>query len=276
MMSLLDQVVRVSPLMHKMVLCFEEDFSMGVTDREKFLTYIAGQSLRFGLSADDPIGEGSLANIILRTKKPVSKVMDSSVYGVAYIAGALPIVENGDVCGALVFGVSMDRQNKLAQIARHLSDIVEEVSAQSRAMQNGAEALSSHSERLYQTMNLMQEHLHATFTVLKSISQIARQSEVLGLNASIEAARAGEHGKGFTIVAGEMRRLALRSSDLAKNISDKLSFLQHEMTSLSNMVLDSKNLSNQQTQGIVELASSIHEVTEEALHLQQMSQIHNK
>lgn len=275
-MSLLEQVVRVAPLMYKMVLCFEEDFTMGVTNREKFLTYIAGQSLRFGLSVDDPIREGSLANFILKNQKPISKVMDSSVYGVAYVAGAIPIEEDGAVCGALVFGVSLDRQNKLAQIAQHLSDIVEEVSAQSRAMQNGAESLSSHSERLYQTMTLMQEHLHATFTVLKSISQIARQSEVLGLNASIEAARAGEHGKGFSIVAGEMRRLALHSSDLARDISDKLSFLQNEMASLSNMVLDSKNLSNQQAQGIVELASSIHEVTEEALHLQQMSQIQGK
>jgi Methyl-accepting chemotaxis protein (MCP) signalling domain len=272
-MSLLDQVVRVSPLMHKMVMCFEEDFTLGVTNREKFLTYIAGHSLRFGLSVNDPIRDGSLANSILKEEKPIIKVMDSSVYGVAYIAGALPIAEHGAVTGSLVFGVSLDRQNKLAQIAEHLSEIVEEVSAQSRVMQDGAEGLSAHSEKLYQVMSHMHEQLQNTFSVLKSISQIAKQSEVLGLNASIEAARAGEHGKGFTIVAGEMRRLAMRSGDLSKDIAEKLSSLQKEMSSISEMVLDSKNLSQIQTQGIMELTSAIHEVTEEALLLQRMSQI---
>ncbi|CAM3288690.1 hypothetical protein EDM52_11410 [Brevibacillus invocatus] len=272
-MSLLDQVVRVSPLMHRMVMCFEEDFTLGVTNREKFLSYIAGNSLRFGLSVNDPIREGSLARSILREEKPISKVMDSSVYGVAYIAGALPIVEDGAVTGSLVFGVSLDRQNKLAQIAEHLSEIVEEVFAQSRVMQDGAEVLSAHSEELYQVMANMQEQLNNTFSVLKSISQIAKQSEVLGLNASIEAARAGEHGKGFTIVAGEMRRLAIRSSDLAKDISEKLSSLQKEMSSISDMVLDSKTLSQQQTKGIMDLTASINEVTEEALLLQNISQI---
>lgn len=275
-MSLLDHVVLVSPLMHRMVMCFEEDFTLGVTNREKFLAYIAGNSLRFGLSINDPIREGSLANSILREKRPISKVMDSSVYGIAYIAGALPIVEKGSVIGSLVFGVSLDRQNKLAQISEHLSEIVEKVFAQSRRMQSGAETLSTHSEQLFQVMSNMQEELNNTFSVLRSISQIAKQSEVLGLNASIEAARAGEHGKGFTIVAAEMRRLAVQSSDLAKNISERLSSLQREMASVSEMVLDTKKLSQLQTSGIMDLTTSINEVTEEAMLLQNMSQIqHN-
>jgi hypothetical protein len=259
--------------MHQMVLFFEDDFTLGITDREKFITYISGKTLQFGLSPHDPIKEGSLANHILKQGKAISKVMDSSVYGIAYIAGGLPIVEDGVVTGTLVFGVSLDRQNKLSEIAEHLSAIVEEVSAQSMEMQQGAEALSSHSEKLYHVMNSMLQQVQTTFSVLKSISQIAKQSEILGLNASIEAARAGDHGRGFTIVAGEIRRLASMSGDLAKEISRNLSTLQKEMSSLSEMVSDSRNLSKAQTEGIMELASAIQEVSEEALLLQQLSQI---
>ncbi|MFY0543881.1 methyl-accepting chemotaxis protein [Brevibacillus sp. H7] len=272
-MNLIEDVVNVSSIMHKMVLCFEDDFTLGVTDREKFITYLPGKSLQFHLSPNDPIKEGSLANHVLKQGKPISKVMDSSVYGIAYVAGGLPIVEDGMVTGALVFGVSLDRQNKLSEIAEHLSAIVEEVSAQSMEMQRGAEALSSHSEKLYQVMTGMLEQLQTTFTVLNSISQIAKQSEILGLNASIEAARAGDHGRGFTIVAGEIRRLAAMSADLAKEISKNLSSLQNEMSSLSGMVIDSRHLSKAQTEGILELAAAIQEVTEEAILLQQMSQI---
>lgn len=272
-MDLLQNVVKVSSLVHHLVLCFEDDFTLGITDREKFLSYISGKTLRFGLSTNDPIKEGSAANSIIKQGVPISKVMDSSVYGIAYVAGGLPIVEDGVVTGTIVFGVSLDRQNKLAAIAEHLSAVVEEVSAQSIVMQKGAEVLSSHSEKLFHVMTDMLHQLQSTFSVLKSISQIAKQSEILGLNASIEAARAGEHGKGFTIVAGEIRRLATMSGDLAKEISSNLSFLQTEMSSISEMVLDSKNLSKEQTEGIMELASAIQEVTNEANLLQQMSQI---
>ncbi|CAJ1002135.1 methyl-accepting chemotaxis protein [Brevibacillus aydinogluensis] len=210
-MILLESVVHVSSIMHRMVLCFEDDFTLGITDREKFLTYLPVKTLQFGLSPHDPIKKGSLANTIIKQGRPMTKLMDSSVYGIAYIADGLPIEEDGRISGALVFGVSLDRQNKLVQIAEHLSAIVEEVSAQSVVMQSSAETLSSHSEKLHQVMTGMLQQVETTFSVLKSISDIAKQSGILGLNASIEAARAGEQGRGFAIVAGEMRRLASTS-----------------------------------------------------------------
>lgn len=93
------------------------------------------------------------------------------------------------------------------------SDGALEAKSLARMMEQHITDLSS---RVSDSMTSVQT-IHEKISI---VSEIARQTNILALNAAVEAARAGEHGKGFSVVASEVRKLAERSRDAAKEISD--------------------------------------------------------
>jgi methyl-accepting chemotaxis protein/methyl-accepting chemotaxis protein-1 (serine sensor receptor) len=113
------------------------------------------------------------------------------------------------------------------------------------AMSAEAQAATEADAKLNQALASMHEMVADSDRIshiIRTIDQIAFQTNILALNAAVEAARAGESGLGFSVVADEVRNLARRSADAAKETADLVSSSVASSASASSRLEDVTNL----------------------------------
>ena len=125
-----------------------------------------------------------------------------------------------------------------------------------QAAQRGGEVV----EEVVSTMGQISSSSHRVAEIIKLIDSIAFQTNILALNASVEAARAGEQGRGFAVVAGEVRSLASRSADAAKDIRTLIGESVARVETGSNLVSQAGNAMQEIVEAVQKVADIMDEI----------------
>lgn len=125
---------------------------------------------------------------------------------------------------------------------------------------------SSEMSEMMSSMSELKNSSNEIAKIIKVIDEIAFQTNILSLNAAVEAARAGDAGKGFAVVAEEVRNLAQRSAQAAKNttvIIDGNISLSEKGVKAAAQTSEALNEINEQVQKVSEIIDEVAVATEE-------------
>ncbi|MBD3346188.1 MAG: hypothetical protein GF401_14115 [Chitinivibrionales bacterium] len=229
---------------------------------------------------------GALSFFITRSiVRPINAVIDSLSSGSEQVASASEQLSSSSQQMSEGASEQASSLEEVSSSLEEMSSMTKQNTGNSRqATSMAGEASGSVSQgkermgRMSDVINRIKVSSDETAKIVKTIDEIAMQTNLLALNAAVEAARAGEAGRGFAVVAEEVRNLAQRSADAAKNtanliaesqknaedgvesskdVNDILEDITEKVKKVDQLIAEVSAASDEQSQGIDQINTAI-------------------
>lgn len=233
-----------------------------ISSKEKWLLSLSIPEIANQVVVGEPIKEGSAVYQAMKKQQRVVVEVAKEVYGIPYIAISMPIVdEGGVVIGAVAVHESLERKETLLAAAGQLSKSAGALAASTQSILAQAEELAASGSFLKNLATQANKEVSETDNVVDFIKNVAKQTNLLGLNAAIEAARVGEQGRGFGVVADEVRKLAIDSAGSASQITATLGKINQSIQKIVVEIEQVDSVSQHQAGTIQQLTAHTQQLT---------------
>ena len=246
---------------------FEGNAAINICDKEQCIYALDGKKAKAPMFVgqvidNDVMNKNGINENIYRRKKSFSGTFEAKEYGFTFKASAIPIFnEEKEVVGWIGTSVDITDYEKIVTATENLKTSLDETKLTTSDIANTAVHLSEKVNFLIENTENTEKLINEGSEAIKLIENIAKQSNLLGLNAAIESSRAGEYGKGFSVVAGEMRKLATNSGESSKKISDALNQMSHSMKVIIETINELGGISTNQAAGLEELSATVEQIS---------------
>lgn len=269
---IMDFLIKLAPALQKLIPL---DCIIGVADTKKFLCSVPGEKLKLPidttgteLSGDVPITKA------IKSGKPERMISPKEVLGISFEATAIPVFDSqGKVIGGIGLGIGLENREILINTADFVATSSEQTADTIEELANSAAQLANQQSHLLYLAKEITGQISETEKIIEIIRGVAHTSNMLGLNASIEAARAGEQGKGFSVVAGEIRKMAENSSTAIKDVENILNNIKEKIQVINEKINETSSIGQQQATATGELSRTMEELAESANKLKRASSI---
>lgn len=262
-----------------------------INDIGYLLNEMANQNLNVRTEHED-VYVGSFRSILLSMRN-MKEALSSAMRQVNHSAGEVSDASNQLSASAQMLGQGTTEQaSSVEELASRISVISEQVKntakgaldARGQTHQTGEDVLlcNQKMQNLVNAMERIQESSDEIEKILKTIDDIAFQTNILALNAAVEAARAGTAGKGFAVVAEEVRNLAGKSAaaakttselienstdavhigtEIARNTADVLLDVVNSIQTVVEAIDEIATVSNEQSEAVEQIAEGINQIS---------------
>lgn len=266
-----DSLVKSAEVIQKIIPL---DCCIMICNKEGLIVkFVGAESFDMNVREGSVVAKGGSLGECIATAKIVHKTIPKEAYNVPIKAIAVPIFDNNILIGGIATGISLANQEALLDSAQIIAATSEEMTATTQELAATATHLSSGLEDIESIGNSVINEVKKTDDILRFVSDVAANSNLLGLNAAIEAARAGEHGRGFAVVAEEIRKMAVNSAEAVNDIKDILNNIRKEVEFLKNKVEQNSSMAERQATATQEIAKAMESLAASAIEIEKVAQI---
>ncbi|MCW2279384.1 methyl-accepting chemotaxis protein [Heliophilum fasciatum] len=268
-MSMLDNIILYAKFFQ---ILNPMDSCIIITNHEgTVVCFVPSNTFNLNLSVGSKVApEGSIART-LKTKSVERQTLPKKIYGAPIKAISIPLLEEGVFVGVLATATSLIAQENLENAAHTIAATSEQINATTQELAGSATELANHLAGLTSRGENIVSQIKKTDEILRFVSDVAVNSNLLGLNAAIEAARAGEHGRGFSVVAEEIRKMADNSGKAVKDINQILLAIQKDVKNMVQVVQETSIIGERQASASEEISASMDQLVTVADNIEKLA-----